>query len=131
LVRDKARQLQDSGLSIKAVAEQLGVDRETVMRWNDPTAAKRWQKRQKEWHRRRREALAALSEVDRQKARSVAAKKAGGSIAAAYSTVRVHLEALDAAILEADDRDLQATLRAARDLIHKAEDKIAEALRVS
>lgn len=129
--RLEARRLFGEGVAVKKIAKQLGTTSVTVTGWLDPkyVAQKRaaYLQRQERW----RAAQEALAEKERQHARKLAAKRAGGALAESYSNLRLHLEALDLAINEATDPEIKAMLRQAIGHAYKAEAKIVEALGAS
>lgn len=130
-VREEAKALLDSGMSLRETARKVGVHRQTLARWFNPESAETFAKHQREAARRRRAARTALLEKEKREQRERAARTAGGALSEAYSRLRLHIEALDRAVAEADDPSVRATLRAALGHAYKAEDKICEALRVT
>lgn len=130
-IRQEALRLVDDGMEQQEVAELLGVNSSTITYWVDPEYRKQHQRKSRDRNRRRRAAAKALAEKEKREERDRAAKSAGGALADAYSKLRLHIEALDQAIKDATDRGTQAILREALDHAYKAEDKIAEALKVS
>ena len=130
-VREEAIRLKQEGeFGHVEIAELLGVSPASVTYWTDPEYRKKHQAKSRSRQRRKRAAAKALAEKEKQQTRESAAKRAGGAIDRAYSQLRLHIAALDQAIHEASDRSTRAVLREALDHAYKAEDKIAEALKV-
>ena len=130
-VRDEAARLRDQGMTYDAIAALFGAAPTTVMLWLDPEFRARRRKISVEATRKARKAKQALVSQERREARAIAAKRAGGGLAEAYSTIRMNQLALDRAIVEASDPELRVMLQNARGFAMRVESKIVEALGVS
>ncbi len=130
-IKTEARNLRKSGLTLAAVGEILDVSPTIVHIWCDKGYAKRHTSHKRRHAIQRKRERRALFLAEKDTRRRNAAKAVGGSIHDAYSHLRLNAEALDKAIVEAKDRRVVSILRDARNHVHAAEDRIADALGVS
>ncbi len=127
-MREEAESLRKSGRSHTAIAKSLGIHHSTVAYWLEPDSYRR--RRNTRLRERRAGARALEAERTREAERTAAAAAASG-LSSAYSTIRLHLEALDRAILETSDDEERRLLRDARTNAQRAEDRIVRALGIS
>lgn len=130
-VRDEAGRLREQGMTYEAIGALFGASQTTVMMWLDPEFYARRHKISIEATRKARKAKQALALQEKREARAAAAKKAGGGLAEAYSTIRLNQLAIDRAITEATDPDTKVMLQNARGFAIRVESKLVEALGVS
>lgn len=124
-IRDEGLRLLRSGMRKNDVAEALGVSRWTVQRWAG--GKKGLDRERRKAAVRARRARAALRRDER--AKEIKAK--GGSAAEAYSLIRKAAQELDRAHADASDSAARQALSDAQRGLHKVEDDIALALKVS
>jgi transcriptional regulator with XRE-family HTH domain len=123
-LREDARRLRSEGLTYDDIAERLGVTRDSAYRWCNPKVEER---------RRRQiaaQSMAGRRALNKQK-RESDVRKAGGSLAVAYSHLRKALQALDKAASEHENRDVRAAISSATLRAHNVEDEIVKAARAA
>lgn len=124
LDRDELKNLKNQGASYRQLEEQFGVSKSAMWKLLNPERSKNLMRARKAKYR------AAERALRREQDASVV-KKAGGRISEAYSLLRRALQELDAAVPEATDIDVRRGLNGAIRDMHSAEDKIAQAVRLS
>lgn len=130
--KELAKQMKADGASYATIGEALGRNQGTIYYWLNPDKAKRNTVSGRKRRQEARKARRLLEAQEKRAASKALAKSLGGAVGDAYSTIRVHLEALDKAVsASSDNREAYVALRAAQDYAYKVEDKIAEALKVS
>ncbi len=127
-MRAEAKSLKKSGRSYTAIAKSLGVHHATVQSWVNDAA---YRQRQAASIQARRAGARALKAEQALAADQALAAAAEPGLSSAYSTIRLHLEALDRAILEASDDEGRRLLRAARNNAQRAEQRIVRVLGIS
>jgi hypothetical protein len=126
-----ARDMRSEGASLYDISLALGRTSSTIHHWLNPDLYQRDLAKRRKQREQGRQARKALSEQKRRSAIKAAAKRSGTAIHHTYSELRAALAVIDQAILDANDPNPRSALRLAREYLYKAEDKIAEALRVS
>lgn len=131
-VREEARRLcNEEGRDTREVARLLGVSRQSVRRWVDPTYARVAQQMTERARAERRAAAKKKAEQAAARKAARAARKAGGGIAKAYSLAESMQDALGRARNEATDNEARAALHRAGEHYRKMRDEIVRALGVS
>jgi transposase len=121
IVVAEARKLKLAGYTVQQVAEEIGVSKSTAYWWLNPSKEKA--KRAKE----KSQGMAARRALNRRK-RDAQVKKAGGSVAEAYSLVRKALRELEDAIGVEENREAKRAMQQAMDRLYRAEDMIVKAV---
>jgi len=123
LKAEARRLVHVAGKSQAEAADIIGVDRTTVNRWLKPGSGLKKQKRLA----REREARRALARQERDRAM----RKAGGSVAEAYSLIHRTAQCLESACSEVGAPDAKEHMREALRKLYAVEDEIARAVRLS
>lgn len=124
------RSLRTSGATWDEIGEQFGCDGTTARIVVDPAARDRKRKQVKASAQRRAAAAKALAEKEKRNERNTLARNAGGIIEKAYTETRRLAATLDKALASADPPQRSA-VRDALAMVHKAEDAIVAAIKVS
>jgi transposase len=124
----EARRLRGEGLSLRAIAERLGVTVPTAMRWCEPEKSQR--KRRHERDQRRRKAARAREALRQQELMRLS-RKINGPVGKSYQLVRQTAEALHQAWADCDEVEQRKVLTVAQRKLYEAEDLIAKAVRVA
>lgn len=119
-LRDEAKKLRAKGMTLKAIATELGVSQNAVSLWLNPKLAERRR------NQRRQESRAARRALHRQE-RDRAVKRAGGDIAASYAFIRRAALALEEAAYGETDREVRNHLNSALERAYRVEDEIVRA----
>jgi predicted transcriptional regulator len=120
--------LRASGLTYKAIAEQVGVSPATVRRSLDSAARQAEHAYQRA---RRGEQRRALRKALQRDERERTVRAAGGSIAESYGLVRRALQALEAGIAKEQGREAKLAMNAAMQRLYAAEDELVKASKLS
>jgi len=127
-MHEEARSLHAQGLNLMSIADRLDVHSHTITYWLDPEKARGLVQARRQ---RRRAEKQAFKDQEQWERREEAASAADSELAAAYSTIRLHLDVLDKAILADADVAIRGLLREARSAATQAEAKIIRALGTS
>ncbi len=123
-MRDRIKRMHSDGAGPTEIAELFGISRGAVRKIVDREYSARESRRSMAHKRRSRAARRALREKEARESRQAAVKRAGGSIADAYSNVRKLAAAIERAADEADGRSLADTLRRLNRQVFEVEDAI-------
>lgn len=126
-VVDAVYLLRDEGLTQRQIASELGLSKSAVDRYLKPEKRRKHEASMKNRRHRDRQAREALKRQERDRAM----KNAGGTPSHAYAHLRKCASALQRAIEEAIDHEVESNLRQALDDIYRAEDRIVRALGIS
>lgn len=123
----QACELREDGATFSEITAITGCSESTVRRMVIPGEAER--------HREKvnRAAIEARSkrQAAKERRRSQAVRKIGGSVAKSYSGLRITLDEMQRAHDEAESREVKAALGAAMSKLHDAEDQIVRALGIA
>jgi transposase-like protein len=117
----------EHGATITEIAEMFGCSESTVWYWVSPKSRAAHVRQQQQ----RADRLARASDELRSKRTARLARAAGGDAAEAYSLMRRCAQKLDYAAADEHAREAKAALEAALALLHKAEDELGRAIRLS
>jgi transposase len=120
--------LRASGLTYKAIAEQVGVSPATVRRSLDSAARQAEHAYQRA---RRGEQRRALRKALQRDERERTVRATGGSIAESYGLVRRALQALEAGIAKEQGREAKLAMNAAMQRLYAAEDELVKSSKLS
>lgn len=126
-LREQMLKLRDDGLSMPEIAAETGAAVSTVWRWVSPTALPH-QRAQRAAQREQRERQAAEAErrAITRAVRLAAGPKSPSSVG--YSYLRRAVDAIDAAMRNAEDAQARHELQQAVAALHEAEDALIRAL---
>lgn len=122
VIQAEAKRLHATGMTLKAIAEELDVSEMKVWRWCNPKAARKLAAKQR---RRSMAGRRALQRGERDKI----VKAQGGPVAEAYALVRRALQALETAATQEREADVKKAIRSAMGRLHNAEDEIVRAVK--
>jgi DNA-binding CsgD family transcriptional regulator len=127
----EAERLRNDGKTYQEIGGVLGVSTATVRMMLNSEYAENHRRRNRESAKRRRAALKALEERERQQHLMKTVRKAGGAMAEMYSMAERMQDVLAQAHRETENREARAALAAAGEHYRKMRDEIVRALGIS